>query len=45
MIGTMLANALDWFVGCVCFSLVAIVFAVVVALIAVAVDYVFWGKK
>lgn len=45
MIETILANALDWFVGCICFSLVATVFAVTFALIAITADYVIWRKK
>nr|DAQ08809.1 MAG TPA: hypothetical protein [Caudoviricetes sp.] len=45
MVQAIAENALDWFVGCVCLSLVATVFAVAFALIAVVVDYVFWRKK
>lgn len=45
MIHAIAENALDWFVGCVWFILVATIFAVAFALIAVVVDYVFWGKK
>ena len=45
MVQMIVENALDWFVGCVCFSLVATIFAVAFALVAVVVDYVFWGEK